>query len=48
VSEYDDYVQCNDNIKEHDLRRPGLPNALVAMEHGNNRTEKSTAMALSI
>ena len=34
-------VMCDDiGIIEHDGRRPGLPNALVVMEHDNNRTEE--------
>ena len=35
-------VMCNDIvfvIIEHDGRRPGLPNAIVLIENGNNRTE---------
>ena len=35
-------------ITEHDGRRLGLPNAPVVMEHANNRTEESTAIALII
>ena len=35
-------------IIEYDDRRPGLPNAPVVMEHENNRTEKSAAIALNI
>ena len=29
-----------DAIIEHDERRPGLPNALVVMEHDNNKTKE--------
>ena len=42
---------CNDiviAIIEHDGRRTGLRNAQVVMEHNNNRTEESTAIALNI
>ena len=35
-------------IIEYDGRRLGLPNVPVVMEHDNNRTEQSTAIALNI
>ena len=44
-------VMCNDIvilIIEHDGRRLGLSNAPVIIEHDNNRTEESTAIALNI
>ena len=42
-------VACNDVVViEYDGRRLGLPNAPVVMEHANNRTEESTAIALII
>ena len=42
-------VLCNDLvIIGHDGRRLGLPIAPVVMEHGNNRTDESTAIALKI
>jgi len=33
---------------EHDERRPELPNAPVVIEHDNNGTEESTAIALNM
>tara|TARA_B110000090_G_scaffold136301_1_gene149959 strand:- start:176 stop:307 length:132 start_codon:yes stop_codon:yes gene_type:complete len=39
---------CNDIvIIDYGRRRPGLPNAPVVMEHGNNRTEIWIAIALN-
>ena len=35
-------------VIEHDDRRKGIPNTPVVTEHDNNRTEKSTAIALNI
>jgi len=38
-------VMCDDiGIIEHDGRRPGLPNALVVMEHDNNRTNRGISL----
>ena len=42
-------VICNDiDIIKDDERRLGLSNAIVLMEHDNNTTEESTAIALNI
>jgi len=43
-------VVCNDVviIMKHDRRRPELPNAPIVIEHDNNGTEVSTAIALNI
>jgi len=41
-------VKCNDiTIIEHDGRRPGLPNALLDVEYGNNRDHRDIAIALN-
>ena len=37
-------VMCSDVVMKHDGRGPGISNAPVVMEHGNNRTEISTAL----
>ena len=42
-------VICNDiDIIKDDERRLGLSNAIALMEHDNNTTEESTAIALNI
>ena len=42
-------IMCNDIVTiELDERILGLPNAPAVMEHDNNRTEESTAIALNI
>ena len=43
-------VLCNyaSVIVKYDGRRSGLPNAPVVIEYDDNRTEQSTAIALSI
>ena len=42
-------IICNDIvIIEHDGRRSGLPSAPVVIEHDNNSTDESTAIALNI